>query len=113
MAEEYSDEILPRFNRLMKDVIAANWTRTSFAPWEVELILDFEACAAERRARRDLMQRYHRAVLRQLQNRREMPMKLSTYIGMLQERQTSRDQARFLCEQDDGQEKEIPAPALS
>jgi len=85
-----SEFVLSRFNRLMKDVLTGNWQRTSFEPWEVELLLDIQACSAEMRSRRDLLVRYQKAVQRQLSQRREMPMRLSDYIRHLNHRQAAR-----------------------
>lgn len=85
-----SDDVLPRFNRLMQDVIKGDWRRNSFAPWEMALMLDIQACAGEVAARRDLLPRYQKAVQRQLSRRREMPMTLSTYVESLRARQSAR-----------------------
>jgi hypothetical protein len=87
----YDNEmVVSRFNRLMKDVISGQWQRTSFESWEIELLLDIEACAGEIRSRRDLLTRYQKAVQRQLAQRREMPMKLSEYVSHLRTRQAAR-----------------------
>jgi hypothetical protein len=85
-----SDDLLPRFNRLMQDVIKGDWRRNSFAPWELALILDIQACADEIASRRDLLPRYQKAVQRQLSRRREMPMTLSSYVESLRVRQSTR-----------------------
>lgn len=90
---EYSfdfDTVLPRFNRLIQDVVRGDWRRNSFEMWEIELMLDIQACSAEIATRRDLLPRYQKAVQRQLSRRREMPMKLSEYVDSLRVRQASR-----------------------
>jgi hypothetical protein len=89
--EHYDNEfVVSRFNRLMKDVLTGNWQRTSFEPWEIELLLDIQACSGEMKSRRDLLVRYQKAVQRRMSHRREMPMRLSEYIRQLNERQASR-----------------------
>jgi hypothetical protein len=85
-----SDDLLPRFNRLMQDVIKGDWRRNSFTPWEMALMLDIQACADEIATRRDLLPRYQKAVQRQLSRRREMPMTLSSYVESLRVRQATR-----------------------
>lgn len=85
-----TDYVLPRFNRLIQDVIKGNWQRTSFEPWEIAILLDIQACEGEIRSRRDLLPRYQKAVQRQLANRRAMPMLLSEYVRHLEVRHASR-----------------------
>jgi len=85
-----SDYLLPRFNRLMQDVIKGDWRRNSFTAWEMALLLDIQACAEEIATRRELLPRYQKAVQRQLSRRREMPMTLSSYVESLRVRQATR-----------------------
>jgi hypothetical protein len=85
-----SDYVLARFQRLMKDVRMGDWTRNSFDPWEIELLLDIAACDPEIQRRRGLLERYQRAVERRLSNHCELPMKLSEYISGLRARQDAR-----------------------
>ncbi|MCX6594142.1 MAG: hypothetical protein NTZ56_21725 [Acidobacteria bacterium] len=85
-----SEVILPRFNRLLQDVIKGSFQRTSFEPWEVELLLDIQACVSEIETRRDLLKRYQKAVQRQLGRRGQRPMLLSEYVESLRSRQLAR-----------------------
>jgi len=85
-----SEILLPRFNRLMQDVERGQWQRNAFEPWEVELMMDFMACAAEIATRRDLLKRYQKAVQRQLGRRGQIPMKLSEYVESLKVRALTR-----------------------
>jgi len=95
MQAQYDSEvILPRFRRLMQDVVRGRWQRNSFESWEIELLLDLEACAPAIAARRDLLARYQKAVERQLGKRGQLPMKLSEYVESLRARQLSRLGAR-------------------
>ena len=94
-----SEVILPRFNRLMQDVIKGSFQRTSFEPWEVELLLDIQACVSEVETRRDLLKRYQKAVQRQLSRRGQRPMLLSEYVESLRSRQLSRLAQRVDTEQ--------------
>jgi hypothetical protein len=91
MQAQYDSEvILPRFRRLMQDVTRGRWQRNSFESWEIELLLDIEACGPIIAARRDLLPRYQKAVERQLGKRGQLPMKLSEYVESLRARQLSR-----------------------
>jgi hypothetical protein len=101
-----SDVVLARFQRLMKDVRQGEWRRNSFAPWEIELLLDIAACDPEIQRRRALLERYQKAVERRLANHCELPMKLSEYIAGLRARQSARFAAQADC-------KSNYSPALS
>ena len=59
-----SDAILAQFNRLMQEVLRGNMHRTTFRPWEVELLLDIESCGLMDSSRRETLRRYQRAVQR-------------------------------------------------
>jgi len=76
-----------RFRRLMNDLRRGLNGRTTFVPWEVELLLDFEACHLEGKRRKQILLQYERAVQRQMDTGPGPPMKLSEY---LQSRSTRR-----------------------
>jgi len=75
-----SDAMLARFNRLMQDLATGTYTRNSFLPWEVELLLDMQACGG-RRCGNELLKRYQKAVQRDLENGSDRPLKLSEYLN--------------------------------
>ena len=80
-----------RFLRLMSDLRRGAMGRTTFAPWEVELLIDLESCPLEPRRRRQLLKQYERAVEKQMDTGPGPPMKLSEY---LQSRITRRPSSR-------------------
>ena len=81
MDDEQSSEIVSiRFNRLMQSLIEGCFERTCFQPWEVELLLDIESCTIQRRSQKRVLQRYQRAVNRQLDNGGILPLRLSDYL---------------------------------
>lgn len=80
-----------RFLRLMADLKRGALGRNTFAPWEIELLLDLECCQLEPRRRRQLLEQYERAVQRQMDMGPGPPMKLSKY---LQSRSTRRPSSR-------------------
>jgi hypothetical protein len=81
MDDEQSTEIVAiRFNRLMQSLIEGYFERTCFQPWEVDLLLDIESCTIQRRSQKRVLQRYQRAVNRQLDNGAALPLRLSEYL---------------------------------
>ncbi|HWR52126.1 MAG TPA: hypothetical protein VN428_13530 [Bryobacteraceae bacterium] len=84
-----TSQILLRFNRLMRDVETGKPTRNCFLPWEVELLLDLDACEVPTIDRRKVLSRYRRAAGRRLERGAE-PLKLSEYLRDCADRRTSR-----------------------
>lgn len=72
--------VLGRFHRLIQDFLRGGTERTCFEPWEIELLLDIEDCRISKHSRRAVLQRYQRAVERQLDYGQLPPMKLSEYL---------------------------------
>jgi len=89
-ADEYEQrEIqLNRFKRLIVELLRGNTLRNSFAPWEIEVMLDFDACELPSRRRLEIIRQYQRAVERQLQNGAGPPMKLSQFLVLREQRRT-------------------------
>jgi hypothetical protein len=79
--------MLNRFNRLIAELLRGTIVRTTFHPWEIELLLDMESCDIEPRKRQDILRRYQKAVQKQMETGPGPPMKLSEF---LQERMTRR-----------------------
>ena len=75
-----SDTVLAQFNRLIQELLRGNMHRNTFRPWEIELLLDIEACNLRDSSRREMLRRYQRAVQRQMDKGAKRPMKLSEYI---------------------------------
>ena len=72
--------MLHRFKRLLADIIRGGLTRNTFQAWEVEILLDLEACDLESRRRTEILRQYERAVERQLETGPGPPMKLSEFL---------------------------------
>lgn len=83
--------MLNRFRRLISELIRGTLARNTFAPWEVELLLDLANCEIKPRYRLDTLKQYQKAVERQMETGPGPPMKLSEY---LQERITRRPSMR-------------------
>ena len=50
-----SDAVLAQFNRLIQELLRGNMHRNTFRPWEVELLLDIEACNLRDSSRRETL----------------------------------------------------------
>ena len=75
-----SDTVLARFNRLMQDLQRGSIRRNTFLAWEVDLLLDIEACALREGALRRELQRYQAAVKRRMGKGERVPLKFSEYL---------------------------------
>ena len=89
-ADEYEQrEIqLNRFRRLVGEVLRGQTSRNSFAPWEIELLMDFDACELPSRRRLEIIRQYQRAVERQMQTGVGPPMKLSHFLVLREQRRS-------------------------
>ena len=76
-----NEAVLYRFNRLVQELLRGVIKRNCFRPWEIELLLDIEACNLRGSNRRETLRRYQRAVQRKLENGDLRPMKLSEYLA--------------------------------
>jgi hypothetical protein len=79
--------MLNRFRRLLGEVIRGATARNSFAPWELEILLDFENCRLNPRRRLEILRQYERAVERQMVTGPGPPMKLSEFLACRKRRQ--------------------------
>jgi hypothetical protein len=72
--------MLNRFKRLLGEVIRGESIRNSFQAWEIEILLDLEACELDSRRRVEILRQYERAVERQMETGSGSPMKLSQFL---------------------------------
>jgi hypothetical protein len=70
-----------RFNRLVKELLEGEVRRTSFQRWEVNLLIDLQACSLTRSRRDEALRRYQRAVQKQLERREVPPVRFSEFLG--------------------------------
>ena len=59
-----SEAILARFNKLVSDLLRGTMNRNTFQPWEIEILLDIEACNIREAVKRETLRRYQKAVQR-------------------------------------------------
>lgn len=76
-----STQILIQFNRLMRELEQGSVRRNCFQPWEIELLLDMDACNLPSRRKRETLRRYQKAVQRRIEQGATTPLKLSQYLS--------------------------------
>jgi hypothetical protein len=86
---EQRERQLTRFRRLFAELVRGRLNRNSFAPWEIELLIDFETCWLPSRRRTEILRQYQRAVVRQLESGPGPPMKLSLFLALREQRRTA------------------------
>ena len=69
----------------MREIESGALARTSFHPWEVELIVDLDQCQLHTNRRR-LLRRYQKAAVRGLELGAQGPLKLSEYLARTRSR---------------------------
>jgi hypothetical protein len=74
------EQVLTRFNRLMRELEQGSVNRTCFHPWEVELLVDMDGCSLPSRRRWETLRRYQRAFRRRIEQGTDTPLKLSEYL---------------------------------
>jgi hypothetical protein len=80
---------LNRFRRLVGEILRGEMTRNSFAPWEIDLLLDFDNCQLPSRRRLDVLRQYQRAVEKQMESGPGPPMKLSHFLVLREQRRNA------------------------
>ena len=76
-----SEARLNRFNRLMQELIRGNMNRNTFQPWEIEILLDIDACQIREPVKRETLRRYQKAVQRAMEKGAPVPFCLSEYLS--------------------------------
>ena len=83
-------EILPAFelehrlahlDKLIADLAAGQFLRTTFQPWEVEILLDIQSCNAGDSNKRELLRRYQKAAHRWFDRGGRTLLLLSDYLA--------------------------------
>ena len=93
VAAQDSEAVLTRFNRLMQELLRGTMNRNTFHPWEIEILLDIEACNLRDAARRETLRRYQKAVQRSMEKGAPSPIKLSEYLNGKKTAGIKRDEA--------------------
>jgi hypothetical protein len=75
------DPLLMQFNRLMTELLRGRMQRNTFQPWEIEILLDIEACHLRESSRRETLRRYQKAANRYIERGGRCLLKLSDYLA--------------------------------
>jgi hypothetical protein len=78
-----SDAVLAQFNRLIKELLSGNFSRNTFRPWEIDILLNIEGCDLGTASKAVVLRRYQSAVQRQMEKGARLPLKLSEYLESL------------------------------
>jgi hypothetical protein len=76
-----SEVVLTRFNRLIQELIRGTMNRNTFQPWEIEVLLDIEACNLRDAVKKETLRRYQKAVQRAMEKGAAAPIRLSEYLN--------------------------------
>ncbi|MBN9660721.1 MAG: hypothetical protein J0H49_21195 [Acidobacteria bacterium] len=71
---------LHQFNKLMQELLRGRIQRNTFQSWEVEVLLDIEACELRDANRREVLRRYQKAANRYVDRGGRTLLKLSEYL---------------------------------
>jgi hypothetical protein len=83
-------EILPAFelesrlgylDKLVADLVAGQFRRTTFQPWEVAILLDIQACSVGDSNKKELLKRYQKAAHRWFDRGGRTMLLLSDYLA--------------------------------
>ncbi|MCU1238971.1 MAG: hypothetical protein JWP63_6938 [Candidatus Solibacter sp.] len=86
---EQRELVRNRFRRLFSELMKGEILRNSFLPWEIDILLDFEACELPSRRRLEILRQYQRAVERQLETDQGPPMLLSHFLVLRERRRVA------------------------
>lgn len=89
-----SEVVHAQFQRLLNELIRGAINRNTFQPWEIELLLDIQACDFGDSSQKEVLKRYQKAVQRAYEKGAKMPMKLSEYLDQLKQKRLASAAAR-------------------
>jgi len=87
-------EQLPQFNKLITELLRGKLQRNTFQAWEIEILLDIEACNLRDSNRRETLRRYQKAANRHLEKGGTHLLKLSEYLEKNRRAAEARKSAR-------------------
>lgn len=83
MLETNSDAVLTQFNRLIEELLSGNLNRSTFRPWEIQILVDMVSChLPEASGRVSILRDYQKAVQRRIRDGARVPQKLSEYLEL-------------------------------
>lgn len=72
---------LVQFDSMISELAAGEIRRTTFEPWEIQVLLDIQSCQAEEANKREMLRRYQKAAHRWLERGGRTILLLSDYLA--------------------------------
>ena len=94
MSRSRTERMMARFNHLMRELKVGLIERTTFQPWEVELMVDIATSDVNGLPLRHVLNTYQRAVRRQMMKGASLPLKFSVYLEAARQRHKDPQWAR-------------------
>src|ERR1039458_9026550 len=69
------------FDQVVADLISGNFRRNTFQPWEIEILLDIQACGIPDSNKRETLRRYQKAAHRWVDRGGRTMLLLSEYLA--------------------------------
>ncbi len=72
---------LVQFDSMIAELAAGGIRRTTFEPWEIQVMLDIQSCPAEEANKKEMLRRYQQAAHRWLERGGRTMLLLSDYLA--------------------------------
>ncbi|MGO9439486.1 MAG: hypothetical protein ACLPXM_02995, partial [Terriglobales bacterium] len=72
---------LVQFDSMIAELAAGEIRRTTFEPWEIQVMLDIQSCQAEEANKKEMLRRYQKAAHRWLERGGRTVLLLSDYLA--------------------------------
>jgi hypothetical protein len=83
MLQANCDAVLAQFNRLIEELLTGNLNRSTFRPWEVQILVDMVSCHLPGALGHvSILRDYQKAVQRRMRDGARVPQKLSEYLEL-------------------------------
>jgi hypothetical protein len=69
------------FDQMISEMVSGQFRRTTFQPWEVEVLLDIQACHIAESNRKEILRRYQKASHRWFERGGRTMLLLSDYLA--------------------------------
>jgi hypothetical protein len=90
---EWVERTANRFHRLLRELEQGAILRTTFEPWEMELLLDVEQVPLKGARRWSALRQYRAAGVRRIEGG-ALPIKLSEFLAQREQARRQRNQVR-------------------
>lgn len=73
--------VLEQFSVLMDELLRSGLKRATFQPWEIDILLEVEACGLSAVSKRKALQEYQNAVQAEMEQGAPLPMRFSAFLA--------------------------------